>query len=140
MSEKQLPELPNPKYSETIRGVPCITLTEHEHLMRAYALQAIAQATQPADVTDEQIAKTAYKGFDNYWTEDCKGIESEAWLASAKAVLALSPVQVPISRKDLKALMDEAGYGHVTAQEKADFIGGFRHVEAHHDIKPKEQA
>lgn len=52
---KQLPELPTPKYSETIRGVPCITLTEHEHLMRTYALQAIAKATQTAEVTDEQI-------------------------------------------------------------------------------------
>ena len=39
----QLPPLPTPKFTETIRGVPCITVTEHEHLMRAYALQARAQ-------------------------------------------------------------------------------------------------
>ena len=39
----QLPPLPTPKFTETIRGVPCITLTEHEHLMRTYALQARAQ-------------------------------------------------------------------------------------------------
>lgn len=45
MTTDTLPELPTPKYSETIRGVPCITLTEHEHLMREYALQARAQAT-----------------------------------------------------------------------------------------------
>lgn len=38
----QLPPLPTPKFTETIRGVPCITVTEHEHLMRAYALQARA--------------------------------------------------------------------------------------------------
>ena len=39
----QLPPLPTPKFTETIRGVPCITVTEHEHLMRSYALQASAQ-------------------------------------------------------------------------------------------------
>ena len=43
MNDKQLPPLPTPKFTETIRGVPCITLTEHEHLMRTYALQARAQ-------------------------------------------------------------------------------------------------
>jgi len=37
----QLPPLPTPKFTEMIRGVPCITVTEHEHLMRAYALQAL---------------------------------------------------------------------------------------------------
>lgn len=43
MTDKQLPPLPTPKFTETIRGVPCITVTEHEHLMHAYALQALAQ-------------------------------------------------------------------------------------------------
>ena len=43
MKTNQLPPLPTPKFTETIRGVPCITVTEHEHLMRAYALQARAQ-------------------------------------------------------------------------------------------------
>lgn len=42
MKTNQLPPLPTPKFTETIRGVPCITVTEHEHLMRAYALQARA--------------------------------------------------------------------------------------------------
>jgi hypothetical protein len=39
--------------------------------------------------TDEQLSKAAYKGYDDYWTEDCAGKESEAWLACAKAVLDL---------------------------------------------------
>lgn len=43
MTDKQLPPLPTPKFTETIRGVPCITVTEHEHLMREYALQARPQ-------------------------------------------------------------------------------------------------
>ena len=43
MKTNQLPPLPTPKFTETIRGVPCIPVTEHEHLMRAYALQARAQ-------------------------------------------------------------------------------------------------
>ena len=54
-TDNQLPPLPTPKFTETIRGVPCITVTEHEHLMRAYALQAIAHATQLAEVTDEPV-------------------------------------------------------------------------------------
>lgn len=44
------------------------------------------------------------------------------------------PDRVPMSREDLKAFMNESGYGHVTAQEKADFINGFRSAEAHHGI------
>jgi hypothetical protein len=51
----QLPPLPTPKFTETIRGVPCITVTEHEHLMRTYALQAIA--LRPVQVSmDKQDA------------------------------------------------------------------------------------
>lgn len=63
----------------------------------------IAALTQPTTVqqapTDEELAAAAYKGFDDYWTEDCAVKESEAWLASAKAVLALKGMQ-PGERKD----------------------------------------
>jgi hypothetical protein len=45
-----------------------------------------------------------------------------------------APAARKISRDDLKVLMSESGYVHVTAQEKADFINGFRHAEAHHGI------
>jgi len=47
---------------------------------------------------------------------------------------ALATKPEPMSRDDLKVLMSESGYVHVTAQEKADFINGFRHAEAHHGI------
>lgn len=49
-----------------------------------------------------------------------------------QVVQALRPVAM--TRDALKVLMYESGYGHVTAQEKADFINGFRHAEAHHGI------
>lgn len=58
MTDKQLPPLPTPKFTETIRGVPCITVTEHEHLMHAYALQALAQVQGEA-------ATVAVDHFDN---------------------------------------------------------------------------
>ena len=54
MNENKFPPLPNPKFTETIRGVPCITVTEHEHLMRAYALQARAALQSPAPQTKGQ--------------------------------------------------------------------------------------
>lgn len=52
----QLPAMPRPKFTAMIRGVPCITVTEHEHLMRAYALQARAiLALRPAAVPMTRI-------------------------------------------------------------------------------------
>ena len=39
-------------------------------------------------LTDEEAAATAYKGFDEYWTEDCKGSEIEAWAAAGRAIEA----------------------------------------------------
>lgn len=43
-----------------------------------------------APATDEMLGAIAYKGFDDYWTEHCAGRDSEAWAASAKAVLAFA--------------------------------------------------
>lgn len=39
-------------------------------------------------LTDEEAAAIAYKGFDEYWTEDCKGSETEAWAAAGRAIEA----------------------------------------------------
>lgn len=47
-----------------------------------------ASPVRTKDLTDEEAAAAAYKGFDDYWKEDCKGIEAEAWLASARSVIA----------------------------------------------------
>lgn len=48
------------------------------------------EARQPGQepVADAELAKIAYDGFDAYWTEDSKGLDAEAWAASARAVLA----------------------------------------------------
>lgn len=62
MTTDTLPELPTPKYSETIRGVPCITLTEHEHLMREYALQARAQPAEGESVAWNTIQIASWIG------------------------------------------------------------------------------
>lgn len=115
-----------------------------------YQTNKLPYCTQPADVTDHVIRKTysdvmtALREEHSHAIGGAIAIEIDMPVRFARAILALKPsqvsVQVPISRKDLKALMDESGYGHVTAQEKADFIGGFRHAEAYHSIKPKEQA
>ncbi|MCV2423372.1 hypothetical protein LNV47_22550 [Paucibacter sp. DJ4R-1] len=38
-------------------------------------------------LADADLARVAYQGYDSYWTENCLGDETEAWAASAKAVL-----------------------------------------------------
>ena len=64
----QLPAMPRPKFTAMIRGVPCITVTEHEHLMRAYALQAnaILALSVPDDVVRDAIStvREQYRGTD----------------------------------------------------------------------------
>jgi hypothetical protein len=55
-----------------------------------YAAPAHPSHQPPAaqGLTDEQLGRIAYEGYDSYWTEDCAGKESDAWAASARAVLA----------------------------------------------------
>lgn len=71
------------------------------------------------------------------------GQQIDHYTADQMRAYALQAVEAlrrePMSRGDLMALMRESGYAHVTAQEKADFITGFRHAEAHHHITQKEQ-
>jgi hypothetical protein len=97
--------------SPTGEAEPRVTpaMVEHQQKMAADAesigknLDAIrgqlaATPAAPGEVTDAQLAKAALKGFDDYWTEDSNGVDEEAWLSSAKAVLALShpaPVAAP---------------------------------------------
>ena len=82
MNDKPLPPLPIPKFTETIRGVPCITVTEHEHLMRTYALQARAQAAQ-AEVTDADIVAVMRDGNNCNYNDEAEHIQF------ARAILAL---------------------------------------------------
>jgi len=49
----------------------------------------IPPASKPwVGLTEEEAAATAYKSFDEYWTEDCKGREKEAWAAAGRAIEA----------------------------------------------------
>lgn len=68
----------------------CDAVTEEQ-----YDEALVPPSPQPQDtdwidveLTDAELGKIAYDGFDNYWTEDCAGNEMEAWAASAHAVLA----------------------------------------------------
>ena len=96
MNNKQLPPLPTPKFTETIRGVPCITLTEHEHLMRTYALQARAQVqgepswwmretdegaewTDTAPLAPDDVVRDAER---YRWLADCNNYEAGLALIS----------------------------------------------------------
>lgn len=143
----QLPPLPTPKFTETIRGVPCITLTEHEHLMRAYALQAIAQATQPAEARDEREAFEAEMRCEDVWGH--RSLKKRAdgryenWLVDlmwdvwqARSKLAMRPVQVPMNQEAAWLVSPvNSDWEAVDA-----YMQGIADAEAHHGIKPKEQA
>ena len=80
-------------------------MTTPTPIRAALSAEQIAGEAQP--LTDEELARIAYKGFDDYWTEDCPGNETEAWAASAKAVLraALATHPAPMTpNMDQRAL------------------------------------
>ena len=105
MSEKQLPPLPTLLHTRVVDGIPCISVSEHEYQMREYALQTIANAAQPSEVTDEQIESCALEaGFSvestgSIWAVDgYVGTRVDPGLRKfARAILALHPVQVPMT-------------------------------------------
>ena len=68
MNDKQLPPLPTLLRTRVVDGVPCLSVSEHEYQMREYALQAIAHATQPAEVTDEQLCEALGIDGSDDWT------------------------------------------------------------------------
>lgn len=47
------PKLPEPKYSRIVDGLPCITIYEHQHLMRAYIDADRAMRAQAAPATQQ---------------------------------------------------------------------------------------
>lgn len=56
------PQLPEPKYSRIVDGLPCITVYEHQHMMRAYvdadrAMQAQATPQQEPSCTAVKLAE-----------------------------------------------------------------------------------
>jgi len=44
------------------------------------------------------------------------------------------PPRTPLTAEQVRQIWSEAGYAGATAQEKADFINGFRHAEIAHGI------
>ena len=92
-------------------------------------------AGQPADVTDERIldmAKDAGFSYNLCSTYTLKG--NYAQLEKfARAILALRPVQVPMTDEELCEALNIDGSDDWTYQVRDA-------VEAHHGIKPKEQA
>lgn len=75
-------------------------------------------SAEPVALTDEELARIAYKGFDDYWTEDSAGKEGEAWAASAKAVLAAASPQPP-------ATTGADALGSPTIPSAANIAAGF---------------
>ena len=68
---------------------------ENEARSKLSAALSAAPAGEPVAPTDEALARVAHKGYDDYWAEDSPGRETEAWAASAKAVLATFAAPVP---------------------------------------------
>ena len=90
-----------------------------------------AQATQ-AEVTDEQI-------FDVLKKVDPEAKRLPPGISKfARAILALRPVQVPMT--DEQAFHVENNHPDSMRMCPLSFRLGIRAAEAHHGIKPKEQA
>ena len=67
----------------TVRGREIIN-----ELVAALAQQAVTPTGARPGNEGLTMGQIAYKGFDDYWTEDCRGLDAEAWEASAQAVRA----------------------------------------------------
>lgn len=92
MTDKQLPPLPTLLRTRVVDGVPCISVSEHEYQMREYALQAIAHATQPAEVTDSMIREAFLTN--GFTIKDGHSDLKPYVYAAARAILALLPQAV----------------------------------------------
>ena len=150
MNENKFPPLPKPKFTETIRGVPCITVTEHEHLMRAYALQARAQVQSKSyeewacDALDErpfpsikssppQQAEVSDAQINAVYLAWCK--TSGTPESFARAILALqknnfSHEQVPMTPEQRHEIICRYDEG----KTYSDLVGIILATEAHHGI------
>ena len=104
----------------------------------AHELRAIADEmdAQPEDVTDERQAFEKWLGI-----RPCGAAHDLAWSAwKARAILALRPVQVPMTDEQVKAVSRSVCDDPDELPEPWAFRMGIRVAEAHHGIKPKEQA
>ena len=89
-------------------------------------------AAQPAEVTDEQI-ESEFQRCGGKWDGNQWVIEDADLHPFARAILALRPVQVPMTDEQVDSFMVD---GRLHWLGKRQLI---RAVEAHHGIKPKEQ-
>lgn len=131
----QLPPLPTPKFTETIRGVPCITLTEHEHLMRAYDLQARAQVQGELSVDQMREMLSVHKLAivpmrATHAMLDAMSDDDWQWsdlLAAAKAIT-----------EDEYDWIDATPQAEVTDSmiREAFLANGFTIKDGHSDLKP----
>lgn len=89
--------LPWPWKTEQEVFLDAVTYLQHQPRLAGAMRIIAARATPKAALTDAELGTAAYKGYDDYWAEDSKGIEAEAWAASAKAVLTLAtpPAAIP---------------------------------------------
>ena len=132
MSEKQLPPLPTLLHTRVVDGIPCISVSEHEYQMREYALQAIAHATQPAEVTDAMIDAIAAQhtrsvDYPTRYVTDTRAV--------VRAILALRPVQVPMTREQVFASDELMSInGSLLGMSMCDLMQMIRIIEAHHGI------
>ena len=89
-------------------------------------------ATEPAELTNEQI-------FDVLKQIDPEAKRLPPGISKiARAIFALRPTQVPMTDDDVDAKC-LAIIGHLLSRRERDRIV-WRMAEAHHGIKPKEQA
>ena len=94
-------------------------------------------AGQPADVTDAEI-EALFGKCGGHWSGDQWVIEDADLHPFVRTILALRPVQVPMTDKQAIEMNDAAFDKYMTQDARA--IELVRSVEAHHGIKPKEQA
>ena len=88
-------------------------------------------ATEPADVTDEQIVSVMRDG------NNCQHNDESDHIQFARAILELRPERMPMTDDDVDAKC-LAIIGHLLSRRERDRIV-WRMAEAHHDIKPKRE-
>lgn len=74
-----------------------------------------------------------------YRPEELKNAAMRA-IRHHSAARAKMGVAVPMTREQVKSMMNDNGYTNASPQECADFINGIRHAERHHGIVGKEGA
>lgn len=78
-----------------------------KRIMDALAAPASAQA---GEQSDEELGRITYEGYNDYWTEDCDGKDSNAWIACGKAVLAS---QASLAKRGTEPSLADLGWQQI---------------------------